>query len=366
MISVIGAGVSGTSAARELSKHFDVNIFEKNRSPYKTCSSILTYKIEEVEKIPKKLIRTRIKTAKIHAPNGKILEINFKKPDIVFNRQELNQYFADKAVDAGANLFMEHEFVHTNYKSVAIKDKKNKKIKDFKVEYLIGADGANSNVAKQVDLFGKRRFFIGIKAELKSKNDNTINFFPYIKDFAWQSPIDEETIEIGVCAERKAKESFDLIIKKFSGRIIKKEAAIIPIWNPKQLLQRNNVLLVGDAGTINKATTGGGIIYGIISGRIAAKEIINTKKTNRKLKNKLNYENELRKKLGKNLWVHLKIRNILNKFSEKDWNDLINKFQNPKLKQILATESRDYPLKFTGKMLISDISLIKYIAKMIL
>lgn len=363
MISIIGAGPSGTSTARELAKHFDVTIYEKKPHHRKTCSCILTHEIENIEKIPKKLIKTKVKTARIHAPNNKFLEINFKKPDLIYNREELNEYFCNKAVDAGAKLLMNRQFTGLNGNIVIIKDIKSKKIEHLSVKYLIGADGALSNVAKQAGIFenknNKRRFFTGLKAEIRKKNDNIINFYPYIKDFSWQSPIDDETIEVGVCSEKNPKIAFQHLLKKFPGKIIKKEAALIPIWNTKQQLQKNNVLLVGDAGTINKATTGGGIIFGIISGRIAAEEIINAEIKRKKL----NYERAVRKKIGNNLWMHLQMRKILNKFSEKDWNELIEKFQNPKLKKILSRESRDYPLKFAGNLFMNDITLLKYSTK---
>ena len=74
------------------------------------------------------------------------------------------------------------------------------------------------------------------------------------------------------------------------------------MYNPKQVMQKDNIALIGDAATQVKATTYGGIIYGLISAMYIGERWDD-------------YEKRFRSKLGKDLWVSLKMRNVLNKFS---------------------------------------------------
>jgi len=93
-------------------------------------------------------------------------------------------------------------------------------------------------------------------------------------------------------------------------------------------------MFVGGIGPILLHNTGGGIVYGMRAGKILAVC----------LNNNLNYEEEWRKELNKDLMFHLRIRKFLNKFDERDYNEFVKV-----LKKIdLGNFNRDYPLKNLG------------------
>ncbi len=52
---------------------------------------------------------------------------------------------------------------------------------------------------------------------------------------------------------------------------------------------------------------------------------------------------------------------MMEKFSDKDWNDLIRIFSQPRMKHILYSESRDNIVKMLIKIAITNPSLFKYI-----
>jgi flavin-dependent dehydrogenase len=104
------------------------------------------------------------------------------------------------------------------------------------------------------------------------------------------------------------------------------------------------VYLVGDAAGQVKATTGGGIIQAMTAAQALADSIINKK----------NYELEWRKRLGKDLWIHLQMRKIMDKFNDKDWQYLIRLFSKKRNKAILEKYDRDYPSRFVFKLLLSE------------
>jgi len=126
---------------------------------------------------------------------------------------------------------------------------------------------------------------------------------------------------------------------------------LIPIHNKKVILQKKNVFLVGDAATQVKATTGGGIIPGLIGAECLADSIINKK----------DYAKESKNRLGMSLWLHLKLRNIMDKFDEKQWNNLINIFSRKENKKVIGETSRDNIPKILLKLLINEPKLLYFI-----
>ena len=101
--------------------------------------------------------------------------------------------------------------------------------------------------------------------------------------------------------------------------------------------------MVGDAATQVKATTGGGLVFGLKSAKILANSIINKKKYKKQLK-----------KINKELKNHLILRNILNKFKDKDYSYLIKLTKQKKIQKILSNSSREYPSKLLLKLLINE------------
>ena len=52
---------------------------------------------------------------------------------------------------------------------------------------------------------------------------------------------------------------------------------------------------------------------------------------------------------------------MMEKFSNKDWNELIETFSQPKMKHILYSESRDNIVKMLIKIAIAEPRLFKYL-----
>ncbi|MEK6964133.1 MAG: hypothetical protein AABX70_06920, partial [Nanoarchaeota archaeon] len=111
--------------------------------------------------------------------------------------------------------------------------------------------------------------------------------------------------------------------------------------------EKGNVCVAGDAATQVKATTGGGIIASMVAG-CAFAEHVQTGKS---------YEKLWRKKIGRDLWLHLKMREVMDRFNEKDWNSFVEAFQKPELKKALEEESRDEPVKLLIKIMMHKPSL---------
>ena len=101
---------------------------------------------------------------------------------------------------------------------------------------------------------------------------------------------------------------------------------------------------MGDAALQVKATTGGGIIQGIMAAKALADAIEKNK----------SYESEWKKVLGKDLWLHLFIRRMMNKFSDQDYDYMLSLVKQQRVKNILESFDRDYPTRFLLKLGITE------------
>lgn len=350
-IVIVGGSVAGGFSAYNLAKDYDTEIIEEHVHFKKTCSGILTDPINNLIKIKPSIVENKIRKFRIFAPNKDFLELNFKKPDIIFNREKLNEYLVDLAVKNGALLRQNAKFVGTEKNKAVIKT--NDKKFTIGTNYLIGADGALSSVAKSTGLFHDRKFFVAAKAIIKVKHDNAIEVYPYFGCFSWFVPRNEEEVEIGTISYYKDAQAFQRFIQRFKSKILRKEASIIPIYNPniKTFTRFNNIntYLIGDAATMAKATTGGSIMQSLIAAKVLADSIINKK----------DYQKNWKKAIGNQLNLHLKIRYVLDKFKHEEWNELIRLLKDEKIKVILEKNSRDNPGFIFNFMFIKP-SLLKF------
>ena len=129
------------------------------------------------------------------------------------------------------------------------------------------------------------------------------------------------------------------------------QAGLIPIYNPKIKTQKDNVFLIGDAAAMVKATTGGGIIQGLIAAMALADSIINKK----------DYHKEWKKSIGRDLLIHLKMRKMMDKFSMQDWNYLIKLFNKENTKKVLESNDRDFPSRFLVKLILTEPRLLYFL-----
>jgi len=77
-----------------------------------------------------------------------------------------------------------------------------------------------------------------------------------------------------------------------------------------------------------------------------------------------NYEEEIRK-VKRELKMHLMLRNLLNKFSEKDYLELLQLLDKECVKNVLEKHSRDSSIKLLTKLFFSEPRLAKFVLKMI-
>ncbi|MFH1916527.1 MAG: NAD(P)/FAD-dependent oxidoreductase [Nanoarchaeota archaeon] len=362
MIHIIGAGPAGLfcgKTIREKDPTTSVVIYEEHDTigvPIQ-CTGIVTSEIATLVNIPKGCIATKIHAARIHAPNKKYVEIRFAKPDIILYRDKFDQHLEQTAKKEGATIKKGWKLTSIKNKTLTflIKGKK-KTIKLQQGDIVIGADGPNSTVAKDVGLNTHRQAGFGIQVVMRTKHDEKIHFYPYIGSYAWLCPEGVHTARIGIDAKTDPKAVFDSFIKNFKGEIIASHSGRIPLFKKglsKQVRKAGiPYFLIGDAASQTKNTTGGGIIAGMKAGQLLGELIAKGK------------EKEYAKavwKVEKHLYLHYLIAKAFQKFTDDDWNELITKFNKKELKKILAQTNRDNLTRILLRVILKEPNVLKYI-----
>lgn len=351
MIAIVGAGPAGSYLACLLAKQgLKVTILEEHGkvgSPVQ-CTGIVTHSIEKFFKLKNEVIAKRLDKVVVV---GKDKNITINVDEIVMWRDRFDRFVAEMAHDEGAEILLNHKFLGFDGKdAIIIRDKKNNKTKKMNADIIVGADGPYSAVAKAAGMDSNSRNYIGMQAKVKLSMDTSCfeTYFggDFPSFFGWCVPESEDTARLGIGCFENAQEYFYKFLEKRTGKkdIICWESGLIPLHNPKKTMQKGNVYLIGDAATQVKATTGGGIIPSLKAAQTLSDCIINKK----------NYDGEFKRKSGRELLLHLRIRNVLNKFSDEDYDKLLQLMDQEKVRKILKKYDRDTPIPLVANLLLKE------------
>ncbi len=335
--TIIGAGPTGLYLGSKIKNSTIVDRKEKIGKPIQ-CTGIVTNQIEKFlsKKELKKCTINKIKETEIIGPNTKIeLKIG---TNYILDNTLFEEILYDKALKNGNEILLNHSYLRSVKGKHEVKNNKTNKKFFIKSEKIIGADGPSSKVAKEFSLMKKRKQHLGIQVRMKINEEEKIKFYPHIGKYAWYVPEEKGIARIGLTG---TKTEFNTFIKRFKGKIMEKQAGIIPIHKPFTKTKRKNVVLLGDAGGHIKNTTGGGIIPGL-----------------KAVENYLSDGKEY-KSLGKELYMHFLVHNTLNNATNKEWDKIIK--ASSKINS-LSKDDRDNLLKMGPHMLKSKY-LLKYSMK---
>ena len=350
MVSIIGAGPVGNYLASKLSAEgVNVEVYEEHSKigvPI-ACTGILTSYLSDFVNVSEDYMVNKIDRTDVYSPDGNSVSIKLKKNFIV-DRTLFDSHFAEVAESNGVK-------IHTGCKLISLKNNLLKfKNKEVRSDVIVGADGPNSIVARSSGIFGNRNFVVGHQARVKLKDkvdSNVVEFFLGKGNYiGWLVPEDEKTVRLGVASHTGTNDYFNELLKKRDGKLLGWQSGVIPIYDPKLEIEKDNVFLVGDAATQVKATTYGGIIPGMHAADVLKDVILNGG----------SYTKGVNRTIGKSLKTHLSVRNLMNKFSEKDYNDLIKLCNKDSVKGLIYEHDREYPKKLLMSLLVKEPRFLKF------
>jgi digeranylgeranylglycerophospholipid reductase len=350
MIAVIGAGPAGCYYA-SLVKNRDVHIFEEHDEVGRpvSCTGILTDSVRRaIGELPEKLVISRIRKFKIVAPSGKSMYIDLDKVNMIIDRAGFDRHLLHRALANGATLHLGERFTGCERRGGAYVVQTNRG--RYRAEMLVGADGPFSAVARSAGLYRRRAFVTGWQARCRYPGLETgvAEIRLNLGEFSWIVPEDEEVARVGIIGPDGPALRRDYETIRASSVVLEDQSGTIPVYDPRQKLRKpgENIFLIGDAATQVKATTYGGIIYGLLAAQYLAED-------------PEGYEHRMGAKLGRDLWLSLRMREFMNAMTDDQANELIDIFEKDRNRTIIARHDRDFPSRFIVQLLMKEAQLWK-------
>ena len=304
-VAVVGSGPAGSSAAETLVKAgIETYLFERKLDNAKPCGGAIPLCMVDEFDLPPNIIDRRVRKMKMISPSNVEVNIGSTLKDDEYigmcRREVLDGFLRDRAAKHGAKLI--NGTVHTldipqsdsqPYTLHYTEHREDGLVGDSKslqVDLVIGADGANSRVAKAIKA-GDYNYAIAFQERIRLPEDKMAYYEDlaemYVGNdvspdfYAWVFPkYDHVAVGTGTMRVNQAKiKQLQVGIRTRAakrlegGEIIKVEAHPIPEHpRPRRVVGR--VALVGDAaGTVTKSS-GEGIYFAAKSARMCAETIV--------------------------------------------------------------------------------------------
>ncbi len=351
MISIIGGGPSGAYLASLLDD--EVNLYEEHSVIGKPvqCTGILTNSIKELIRIEDGFVVNKINRIRLVSPGNEEYEFKLNHPEIIVDRHLFDNHLMDLARDNGAEIFTKHRLKDFSFKDNKIKLRFENG--EIDTDTLVGADGPNSLVGRKIGLLNGRKFKVGHQYTARGEFERetfTVYFNGKKNYFGWVVPENEKIARIGVVGDENIPENFQNFLEKIKinkKNFVECQSGVIPVFDYNAKCCSGNVYLLGDAAGQVKATTLGGIVYGMRAAKILANS----------LENGGDYDKLLRKGIGRELWLHSKAAGFLSRLGEDGFDDFVKLLR----KVDLGKFNRDKP--FSGLHLFLKPSLIYFLMK---
>ena len=349
---VVGGGPAGSYTAWNLSKlGVETTVFEEHAEigvPSHCAGhfSIRSLRNLGLYPLPERIVENTFSAANFHSPVGVAFSIRLEHPvTCALNRELFDKFLAEKAQAAGASyrmgararsLILDAGFV----KGVNIEQEGIKESVEAKV--VVDAEGISSRFVKEAGLAAPQGNCLLNAVEAEVENTRNLesdavevflgkNFAPGF--YGWIIPMFNETAKVGLAAKTgNPKDLLQRLMFKHpvASKLLKgsrvKHLSFHPITlgGPIGKTYANGFLAVGDAASQVKPTTGGGVIFGLTCGQIAAETTLEAIRRNDMNENCLKeYQKGCARKLGFDFGVMLRIRRFLDSISDGKIDDLL-------------------------------------------
>lgn len=317
-VIIVGAGIVGLSLAGELALHgIETIVYDSKKSVADGAAKASgIFSISGLERIgidPANSVVNLLDGATLNAGKERLCVKAKRNMAHVVDRGMLAEICMKRAVDAGAKIRLGKKL---GKEDLIEMESDNNNI-------IIGADGAVSTVAAAFSFPPIREHILTYKAEYSNariEDPHTVGLFfsneIAYRFFGWSCPYSSNRIEVGIGISGKARINSTAAFSKFldsgmlgnlldGARKVNGYASIIPLTERKATV-KGNVALVGDAAGQVKATTGGGVIFGVSCAKILANSIKDNIRRGTPLKS---YDKEWRKRYGTDLKMHSFLHN---------------------------------------------------------
>ncbi len=329
-VAVIGGGPSGSCAAEVLAKAgIQTWIFERKLDNAKPCGGAIPLCMVSEFDLPDSIIDRKVRHMRMISPSNREVDISLDKvygetEDEYIGmcrREVMDAFMRNRAaelgavlvnglvtkIDTGTNRQGPYNLTYSDYSN----GDSTGEAKSLEVDLIVGADGANSRVAKAMDagdynvaiafqerikLPQKEMGYYEDLAEMYVGTDVSPDFYGWVFPKYDHVAVGTGTMQKNQALIKSLQEGVRMRAQKrlVNGEVIKVEAHPIPEHpRPRRVVGR--MALVGDAAGYVTKSSGEGIYFAAKSGRMCAEEIVEASNKGKKIPS----EQDLKKYLKK-------------------------------------------------------------------
>ncbi len=291
-VVVVGGGPAGATAASDLAKMGRKVMLLDRQGRIKPCGGAIPPRLIKDFDIPDHLLCARIRSARMIAPSRKSVDMPVENGFVgMVDRDVFDEFLRERAAQDGADRragnFVNWSRDADGVSLIEYRDKASQNIVRVRAHMIVGADGANSAVARLAAPKAGRAPFVFAYHEIIKTPEKTADRSASTRcEVYYQSEVSPDfygwvfphgdTMSVGVGSAAKGFSLRDstAALRKQAGledcETIRKEGAPLPLYPAKKWDNGRDVVLAGDAAGVVAPASGEGIYYAMATGRLAA------------------------------------------------------------------------------------------------
>ena len=289
-VVVIGGGPSGATAAEDLARSGRKVAMIDRDGRIKPCGGAIPPRLIEDFYIPDEQIIARIRTARMISPTQRKVDIPIEDGFVgMVDRKDFDPFLRGRAKEAGAECFT-GTFLRIDRDGegtrVVFRDKESGNEMELATKLIIGADGARSKVAKAEVPGGDKIPYVIAYHEIIEAPKAGPNYDPKRCDVIYDGAISPDfygwvfphgtscSVGMGTGIDgvdlKKATADLRVSAGLENCKTLRREGAPIPLRPMDRWDNGSDVVLAGDAAGVVAPSSGEGIYYAMVGGRVAA------------------------------------------------------------------------------------------------
>jgi geranylgeranyl reductase len=289
-VVVVGGGPSGATAAEDLARSGRRVAMIDRAGRIKPCGGAIPPRLIRDFDIPDSQIVARIGTARMISPSHRHVDIAIENGFVgMVDREHFDEFLRQRAAGAGADrhtgtfLRIERGAAGT---AVVYRDRESQEERRLPTRLVIGADGARSDVARAEVPGGDTIPYVIAYHEIIEAPAADAAYDPARCDVIYDGAISPDfygwvfphgaqaSVGMGTAVHGIDLKQATRALRAASGldgcRTIRREGAPIPLKPLPRWDNGRDVVLAGDAAGVVAPSSGEGIYYAMVGGRVAA------------------------------------------------------------------------------------------------
>jgi len=289
-VVVVGGGPSGTTAAEDLARSGHKVAMIDRDGRIKPCGGAIPPRLMQDFHITEDQLVAKVNTARMISPSGRHVDIPIENGFVgMVDRKDFDPFLRARAIAAGAEGFT-GTFIRIEREGkkrfVLYRDKESGEERKLQTRLIIGADGARSKVARQHVPGGDKIPYVLAYHEIIEAPAATETYDPLRCDVIYDGAISPDfygwvfphgtTTSVGMGTIvpdvdlKKATADLRAAAGLTDCKTLRHEGAPIPLKPLRFWDNANDVVLAGDAAGVVAPSSGEGIYYAMVGGRVAA------------------------------------------------------------------------------------------------